>query len=173
VKQQATDNQSDAARLILEHQAGVWRYLRVLGSSPELAEDLTQETFLAVLQRPFTDHGPAATAAYLRQVARNLFISHQRRGGRYVLVEDVAEIDEAWDRWAGKDDGETLLAVLHQCVEGLTERARLALDLRFRQDRSRSEIAATVELSENGAKNLLQRAKQQLRDCIERKIVNG
>src|SRR5438552_15470141 len=101
----ATGQELDAARLIREYQAGVWRYLRVLGCSPELAEDLTQETFLAVLQRPFTDNGPAATSAYLRQVAKNLYISHQRRAGRYTLVEDVDAFDAARDRWAGKTEG--------------------------------------------------------------------
>jgi RNA polymerase sigma-70 factor (ECF subfamily) len=166
----ATGPALDAARLIREHQAGVWRYLRVLGCNAELAEDLTQETFLAVLQRPFTDNGPAATSAYLRQVARNLYISHQRRAGRYTLVEDVADIDATWDRWAGKDDGEMLFSALQQCLEGLTDRAKTALDLRFREERSREEIAAAVEMSEDGAKNLLQRSKQFLRECIERKL---
>ncbi|HEX7449919.1 MAG TPA: sigma factor, partial [Pirellulales bacterium] len=60
----------DAARLIEEHQAGVWRYLRVLGCNAAEAEDLTQDTFLAVLEKPFHDYQRAATAAYLRQVAR-------------------------------------------------------------------------------------------------------
>jgi RNA polymerase sigma-70 factor (ECF subfamily) len=163
-------NQVDAARLIREHQAGVWRYLRVLGCSPELAEDLTQETFLAVLQKPFVDHGPAATAAYLRQVAKNLYISVQRKAGRYTLVDDIDEIDETWERWAGKDDGETLLAALQECLDGLTDRARVALDLRFRERKSRQEIADAVEMTEDGAKNLLQRSKRYLRECIERKL---
>ena len=170
MKPEKSGNELDAAQLIREHQAGVWRYVRVLGCSRELAEDLTQETFLAVLQRPFEDRGPAATAAYLRHAARNFFISHQRRSGRYVLVEDVEEIDAAWDRWAGRDDGETLMAALQQCLEGLSDRARMALDLRFRQQQSRNQIAEAVELSEDGAKNLMQRAKQYLRECIERKL---
>ena len=57
--EQATDtvhaSPLDVARLVREHQAGVWRYLRVLGCPATEAEDLTQETFLAVLTRPFHD----------------------------------------------------------------------------------------------------------------------
>jgi RNA polymerase sigma-70 factor (ECF subfamily) len=170
MKSKAPGNQVDAARLIREHQAGIWRYLRVLGCSPELAEDLTQETFLSVLQKPFEDLGPAATAAYLRQVAKNLFLSVQRKSGRFVQVDDVEEIDATWARWAGQDEGEALLAALQECLEGLTDRARTALDLRFREQKSRQEIAAAVELSEDGTKNMMQRAKQQLRECIERKL---
>ena len=48
----------DPAQLIEKYQVGVWRYLRALGCEPALADDLTQETFLSVLQHPFTDFGP-------------------------------------------------------------------------------------------------------------------
>src|SRR5947209_1257818 len=56
----------DPVRLIETYQAGVWRYLRAMGCEASLADDLTQETFLAILQRPFNDINPAATNAYLR-----------------------------------------------------------------------------------------------------------
>ena len=91
----------DPVRLIETYQAGVWRYLRALGCESALAEDLTQDTFLAVLQRPFQDINPAATAAYLRKTAFNLFISHQRRAGKVTAVEDVEELDRTWAQWAG------------------------------------------------------------------------
>jgi RNA polymerase sigma-70 factor (ECF subfamily) len=45
----------------------------------------------------------------------------------------------------------------------------MALDMRFRDRSSRSEIAVALGITEHGAKNLMQRAKQQLRVCIERK----
>ena len=79
----------DPVRLIEHHQAGVWRYLRVLGCDPALADDLTQETFLHVMQRSFDDHSPAATAAYLRTTAHNLYMTVQRRAGRVVAMEHV------------------------------------------------------------------------------------
>ena len=160
----------DAARLIREHQAGVWRYLRVLGCSPSQAEDLTQDTFLAVLQKPFEEINRAATAAYLRQAARSLFISSQRRAARAVAAAELDEIEESWTRWAANDDGQELLAALQKCLETLAGRARQALDLRFREECSRADIAAKLGLSEDGAKNLMQRAKQHLRTCIERTL---
>lgn len=168
----------DAARLVQEHQAGVWRYLRVLGCDANEAEDLTQETFLAVLTKPFHDHNQAATAAYLRTVARNLLVTNRRKaargpaamgsaGGELQAIE-LAEADAAWRRWAARDEGEDLLAALRHCLEGLTPRARQALDLRYGAQASRAAIAAALEISEDGAKNLLQRAKQQLRQCVEK-----
>lgn len=163
----------DAARLIADHQAGVWRYLRVLGCDSALAEDLTQETFLAVLERPFKELSPAATAAYLRTIAHNLYVSHYRRQRKVTSTDDLARLDELlqdWSRFTTQDQGETVLEHLKKCFQSLTERARRALELRFGKNASRQEIAADLKLTEDGAKNLMQRAKQQLRTCIETQL---
>lgn len=160
----------DPVRLIQTHQAGVWRYLRALGCDSAQAEDLTQETFLAVLQRPFQDVNQAATSAYLRKTALNLLISLRRRSGKVTAMEDVEELDRTWTEWAGKDNGEAALDALRDCLQGLTERARMSLEMRFREDSTRAEIAAALDITEHGAKNLMQRAKQQLRDCIDEKL---
>ncbi|HTN74046.1 MAG TPA: sigma-70 family RNA polymerase sigma factor [Pirellulaceae bacterium] len=160
----------DPIRLIENYQAGVWRYLRALGCDPTLAEDLTQDTFLAVLQKPFQDYNPSATSAYLRRVAFNLYISHQRRAGKVTTVENIEELEVQFAALAGADDGEAALDALRICLEELGERARWALEMRFREDLSRTSIAEALEISEHGAKNLMQRAKQQLRSCIEGKL---
>jgi RNA polymerase sigma-70 factor (ECF subfamily) len=175
----------DLVKLIMTHQAGVWRYLRMLGCEPAEADELTQETFLAVMQRPFDDYHPTATAAYLRTVARNLFISAERRAARglapvQMSALELDAVDRAWtrlgtSRWGTDPDGaqdgfSRMLEALRACLESLTDRARQALDLRFRDKASRASIAASLGLSEDGAKNLLQRSKEQLRVCIERKM---
>ena len=160
----------DPVHLVREHQAGVWRYLRTLGCDSALAEDLTQETFLAVFQRPFQDYNRSATASYLRRTAHNLFVSLQRRAGKVTAVEDVELLDQSWSRWAAEDNGEAALEALRECLEGLSERARRALQLRFQERETRAKIAADLKITEHGAKNLMQRAKQKLRTCIESKL---
>lgn len=160
----------DPARLIHDFQAGLWRYLRVLGCDAALADDLTQEAFLQILQKPFQDINPASTSAYLRKVAFNLFISHRRRSGKVMAVDNVEELDRTWAQWAGNDNGEGLLDTLRECLQGISSRARRALEMRFREQSSRAEIAAELTITEHGAKNLMQRAKQQLRDCLEGKL---
>jgi len=162
----------DPERLIHDHQAGVWRYLRALGCESALADDLTQETFLAVLQRPFQDLGPQAVAAYLRRIAFNLHVTHHRRSGKVVGVENLEEFDAAWSRVAPDDNGELAVEALRDCMRALGDRARQALEMRFRDQQSREQIAAALEISEHGAKNLMQRAKQQLRGCVEKKLKN-
>lgn len=160
----------DPASLIATHQAGVWRYLRALGCESALADDLTQETFLAVLQVPFRELSRAATTAYLRKTAHNLYVSHQRRSRRMVATAEIEALDRTWIRWTGNGDGESVLEALKECLEVLRPRARLALELRFRDCASRLSIAQVLQMSEHGAKNLMQRAKRKLRECVESKM---
>lgn len=160
----------DIEALIRKHQQPVWRYLRVLGCDPSLADDLTQETFLAVLTRPFEDFSDHTTLKYLRTVARNLLISRHRREVRYQFQAQVEHIELIWDHWTKADSDDSVLTALRECFGKLREKARLALNLRFRDRATRKEIADAVDMTEHGAKNLMQRAKKALRDCVERRI---
>lgn len=160
----------DAVELVQQHQAGLWRYLRAMGCDAASAEDLVQDTFVTVLRTEIEDQGEAAMASYLRTVARNLFISRQRREKRVRTVAEIEEIDSRWSEWAGDSQGDELVDALKDCLQRLSDRARQALQMRFRERRSRIDIASELHLSEHGAKNLMQRAKHQLKDCIEAKI---
>lgn len=167
----SSETELDLHELVLQHQNMVWRYLRALGAEAALADDLTQDTFLEIMRRPLQQFSPAATAAYLRRVAHNLFISRRRRESRMTVTEHAEQFESAWLRWAGFDAGNELLENLQDCFARLTSRAQLALRLRFCDEASRQSIASALQISEHGAKNLMQRAKTQLRECLENKMV--
>jgi RNA polymerase sigma-70 factor (ECF subfamily) len=160
----------DPVRLIEDHQVGVWRYLRALGCDVTTADDLTQDTFVAVLRSGFQEHSHAATAAYLRKVAHNFYVSALRREGKVNAVANIEDFETHWTRWAGDDNGEELIGALRDCLQTLTQRARQALEMRFRERETRANIAQSLGITEHGAKNLMQRAKKQLKTCIEGKI---
>jgi RNA polymerase sigma-70 factor (ECF subfamily) len=159
---------SDLAELVRSYQAGVWRYLRFLGADDSLADDLTQETFLAVWKKRFIDHTPAATRQYLRTSARNLFLMSLRKRNRQPTVERLELADEVWQELAG-DDADSMLDALRDCVEELSGRGQQVIDLCYRDNRSRAEIAREMELSEDGVKSLLRRTRELLRRCVEEK----
>ena len=159
--------------LIARHQSGVWRYLRMLGCDSSTSDDLTQETFLRVLRRDnFVQHSDAATSSYLRRTAYNLLVSLHRKQRKVQTLCEPGLLDEIWDRWAGKDlSGDTAVEALKNCLAALTERARIALRMRFAEQASRVEIGEALSITDHGARNLMQRAKQQLRQCVEEKIL--
>ncbi len=163
---------ADPLEIVRAHQTGIWRYLRYLGADASDAEDLTQETFLAVLRAPFEDRGPATTAAYLQTVARNLFLKQRRRRRDAALTVDVEfdRIDSTWNRLCARDGGHRYLEALDACLELLDGRGRDALRMRYRDGCSRSEIAERLGIGVDGTKSLLRRVRQLLRECVERRI---
>ena len=127
---------------------------------------------MRVLRRDsFVQHSDAATSSYLRRTAYNLLVSQHRKQGRVQTVTEPAILDEVWDRWAGKDlTGDFAIEALRGCFSTLTERAQTALRMRFGESASRVDIGKALDITDHGARNLMQRAKQQLRQCVEEHI---
>ncbi|MCC6149963.1 MAG: RNA polymerase sigma factor [Planctomycetes bacterium] len=163
-------NQSDIESLVRAHQTGIWRYLRALGCSAAEAEDLTQETFLEVLRRPFEQRNEKSSAAYLRLVARHQMLMVRRKGGREVGLAEVEGIDAEWNEYAGDDGGGLKVEALKECLKGLDERERRALELRYKDEIPREEIGRALDLSDGGVKNLMERARDKLKRCMERRL---
>ena len=157
-------------RLVQEHQAGVWRYLRFLGCDEEQASDLTQETFLRLWRSGFEERDTPRTRVFLRRVARNLTIDAARRARVRPAFSDLDEVEPAWAASLGDDDGEGYRRALRACFGELTERTQLALRLLYREQQSRLEIARTLTMTADGVKTLLRRAREALRTCIERTV---
>ena len=156
--------------VVRRHQVAVWRQLRMLGATPQLAEDLAQETFLVWLRKRPAQLGDAALAAWLRTTARNLLRSSRRARGVHVALADDVTLEDAWQRLAGDDAGEARLAALRICLATLGSRERELLDLRYRDHLAREDIAQRLGISVEGEKSLLRRTKDQLKQCIERRL---
>jgi len=153
----------DLAALVKAHQADLWRYLRFLGCERSLAEDLTQETFLALVRKPPVLENPAALPAYLRTTARHLLARRQSRTPAPISLE---EADVVWVGATGDRSSDVYVDALRACVESLDERSRRALDLHYRDRIPQEKAAATLELSREGLKTLLRRIKDQLKACV-------
>lgn len=167
----ATFNPStDPASLVRMHQGRVWRYLRYLGANPAQADDLMQETFLAFFKQDFEERSTEATAAYLRTTARRLFLRSLKKESRNVVLENPELAEFVWARFEQDDDGTTYVDALRECVEELDGRPRQAIDLFYRESRSRSDIGRELEMTEDGVKTLLRRTREVLRRCVERNI---
>lgn len=164
------DRQAEMAALVRSHQAGVWRYLRYLGCPAAEADDLTQDTFLAVFRDGFEDRSAEQTAAYLRTVARNRLLA-VRRSQKKAPEVDLEAAEAVWAETVGDRGMDDYLVALEDCLEvGVTPRVRRALELFYRDRLSRDEIAEQLEMAVEGVKTLLRRARSVLRECVERKL---
>ncbi len=164
-------NPFDLANLVHRHQAGVWRYVRFLGAAAAEADDLTQETFLAVARAEFAQRDERQTAGYLRVVARNQLLSLRRKQHREIGTVELEAADNVWAAAAGPEGNLTgYLDALADCLTKLEGRSREAIDLHYREGASRDAIASQLGMKPDGVKTLLRRTRQVLRECIERRL---
>lgn len=163
----------DIEMLVQEHQAAVLRYLRFLGCEEALAHDLAQETFIALIEADFEIREHKATSAYLRTTARNFYFMWLRKTRREVRLPDEDVLEAAWHENEGEDEGARYRQALSNCLQGLTQRAQLALKLRYVENASREQISFAVGLEEEGCKTLMRRAKDKLRECIRKQVGIG
>lgn len=178
------DTASTLVSLMRGHQARVWAYLRLLGCDPALADDLTQETFLTVMRKGFEERDERATTAYLRGVARFLYLRDRRaqarskevRAGDLLInvaaADDAAAdaVDRVWEKYAQGEDDADAVAFLRECMELLEGRAREVVEACYRDQLSGEEIAGRLGTTLDGVKSLLKRTKRNLRECVERKL---
>ena len=170
VKTLPTDEVQRLERLVRRHQASVRGFLLFLGCPSSMVDDLVQDAFLAVFDARFEERSEAATGAYLRTVARNLFLKAMRRERLHAAAIEYEGAERTWVEFEADDEGDGYLAALRQCLESVQGRAREVLGLRYRSNLVRTAIAGRLGMSESGVKSVLVRTRKRLRECIERKL---
>jgi RNA polymerase sigma-70 factor (ECF subfamily) len=133
-------------------------------------DDVLQEIAVAVIEsfdrydaeRPFVAWALGIAknqiGLYLRRVRRDRHVFDEETVGYLASAFASVSVDESQK-----------LDFLHECLQGLESRARELCDLRYRQDLKPAAIAEAVGMTANSVAKALQRIREQLRDCIERK----
>ena len=166
----------EAAFLLLyeRHRTPVFRFAcRMLGS-PQLAEDVAQECFLAVLRRPEAFRAERASLrTYLCAIARHLALKQLRKQGQETLVDEPPS-KAAWT--AGEADPlgrviETESAeAVRAAVLALPPLQREAVVLFEYQEMSLADIASVCDVDVGTVKSRLHRARERLRRMLEREL---
>ncbi len=145
----------------------VHRYLSYRVGSPQLAEDLTSETFLRALRRisSFTWQG-RDVGAWLVTIARNLVADHYK-SSRYRLELTVGDVsDSAPVQVAESPEAEVLRgltnAVLLAALTRLNPEQQECVVLRFLQGMSIAETALIMGKNDGAIKALQYRAVRSL-----------
>lgn len=163
---QRDDGAPAAPTEFTRHVTGVFRFLRCLGASHPVAEDLTQEAFVIAWQKG-KQHVPGpALGAFLRRTARFLWLEH-RRGERRAEAAVTALALQLWEHEC-PDDGDEVVAAARHCVRQLRGRAARAVELAYGSGVGRDAIARELGMLPNGVKTLLARTRAWLERCIRR-----
>jgi RNA polymerase sigma-70 factor (ECF subfamily) len=162
----------EAAFLLIyeRHRTPVFRFAcRMLGASP-LAEDVTQECFLAILKRPDAfQEERASLRTYLCAIVRHLAFRQLKRQGRETELEDSPE-EPSWTE-PSKDALRTVIdeeaaEAVRDAVQALPPLQREAVLLFEYEALSLAEIATVCDTDVGTVKSRLHRARERLRRVL-------
>jgi RNA polymerase sigma-70 factor (ECF subfamily) len=170
---QAPDGVRDAVLMLFDSCApAVRRYVRSCGIAPDVADDIVQETFVALFQHLRRGGGRENLRGWLMRVSHNLALKHRRREGRRgrwqrswnPLVDNVCDpaVGPA-EAWAARENQHRLRAALRV----LPERDRQCVALRAEGLQYR-DIARTLGISLGSVAKSMARAVSRLSAVLER-----
>lgn len=153
-------NEQAFLTLYSRHRTALFRFVCRLSGSTEVAEDITQECFLALVQHAEFRGDRGVLQAYLFGMARNLVFRRLRISERESEeeVETAAPADVLGEILASER-----AALVADAVAGLPALQREAIVLFEYEDLSLDEIAAITGVDVGAVKARLHRARESLR----------
>ena len=140
-------------------------YLRVLGCDQASADDLTQETFLEVMRRPFDHYDAKASGAYLRRVAKNRFLMNIRKAKSRPSVTSLDAVEAVFE--SQEQSSLSYLDALRSCLKKLPDRMKMIMIARFQKGLKSRDIGKELGLKEDHVNTISYRAKDVLKECIK------
>jgi RNA polymerase sigma-70 factor (ECF subfamily) len=158
----------DPATLYVEFGDRIYNYLRRLTQNPELAEDLTQGTFLRAVQHLADFRGDGSVSNWLYRIATNLFRDYLRahKDKEQLVWEEhlndedfLAQIPDPGPPIPHVLEREEVSACVRDCIASLPAPYRAALLLYSVAGKSVEESAAILGCSKEAIKVRLHRAR--------------
>jgi RNA polymerase sigma-70 factor (ECF subfamily) len=158
------------------HRDRVYAHCLRMVKNPVQAEDLTQETFLAVLRGIREFRGHSAFTTWLHQVTRNtVLMSLRKKRLKETSLEEIMSPDNEGGRPAfelGTRDHRLEATpdrmILRQAVSKLSEGFRKALVLHDVHGYEHREVAAILGWAPGTSKSQLHKARLRLREALSK-----
>jgi RNA polymerase sigma-70 factor (ECF subfamily) len=157
--------------LVKDHQAAIFRLGLSILDDPAEADEATQETFLAALRNLRSYRGSASLRTWLFAIAINVCRGRLRRRRSWQRVQSVLLGALTGDNTS--DQPEAVSAqreqadLVWQAVQGLGEKHRLPVILRYYHDLPVAEIASVLGISEGTVHSRLSIARDRLRGALQ------
>lgn len=197
VKRLPAGDESSFTRLVERYHGPLLRLAQVFVANRGAAEDVVQETWLAVLNGLHAFEGRSALKSWIfailtnraktRAVRDKRFIAFSELSGPGMEEEPAIEPDRftsggAWSAPPRPWDDDTpeqlllrreTLALVEKTMAGLPPRQRAVVTLRDVEGLDAAEVCDILELSEVNQRVLLHRARSKVRSVLERHLTSG
>jgi RNA polymerase sigma-70 factor (ECF subfamily) len=165
----ATEGETEAFRMLFEaHRDAVFRLAYRLAGTLDVAEDVTQESFLGLIRNPGRfDARRGSLRQYLYGTVRNLVHQRWQSSGREVPLDDDPDTDPPALATVSEriEDAEVSEAV-QAAIGALPMLQREALVLFEFEELSLEEVAAVAGCDAGTVKSRLHRARARLRQVL-------
>ena len=167
--------------LIRRYERPVFSLIFRMVRDRETAEDLSQETFIKVLNHVDKYRPEFKLSSWLFKIANNVAIDHMRKRqletvsmdgsphARSQAETEATSFDvEARQETALEElESKELGSAIERAIAGLRPEYRSCIMLRHVEGRSYEEIAATLDLPLGTVKTYIHRARHELRKALE------
>ena len=179
------------AELVRLYHPSLLRFARLFVSSPAVAEDVVQETWLGVLRGIGRFEGRSSLKTWIFRILANTAKTRAQREGRSVpfsALEDAeGSFEPAVERarftgagyWAVPPPewpeerllGAETRSVIARAIEALPQTQRAVISLRDVEGWSAEEVRNALDLSETNQRVLLHRARAKVRRALEQYLM--
>jgi len=173
----AVQNGEDgAAGTLYENFYGdIYYFINKTVNDPPLAEDLTQDTFMEILETIGKLQEPAAFVTWSRQIAYHRCTGHFRKRKELLADEDedgysvFDTMEEERTEFIPDAalDQEDLKRTIHSMIASLPEEQRSALMMRYFDELSVGQIAQIQGVSEGTVKSRLNYGRKSIKKSVE------
>ena len=188
-------DESAFTQLVEKHHSSLVRLARLFVQDDTVAEELSQETWLAVLQGVDGFEGRSSLKTWIFTILTNKAKTRSRRENRSLVFSDFQDADldsptvpperfkdasagESAGHWAiGPATWESIpeeillsgetMALIRRSIDGLPENLRAVIVLRDVEEFSTQEICNILGISETNQRVLLHRARARVRAALE------
>ncbi|KZL91733.1 RNA polymerase sigma factor [Clostridium magnum] len=158
--------------LISKYHPFVYKFLIKITANEDVAEDITQETFLKLIRNieKFDVHGKAKFSTYIITISKNCYIDYLRKEKKF--SQDLA-IDENINAEDINTNTESIVLEkiyskeVKKELENLSEEQKLAIKMKYIEGLTLKEIGEKLELEPKTVKSRIHNGIVKLRKIFE------
>ena len=189
-----TGDQHAFAALVDDLHGGLLAFAKTFTSSPSLAEDMVQETWLGVIRGLHAFDARSSLKTWIFSIlvrrARTMAARDARQGGRHPDTAPSPEVEwepgrgrvGLWEQapvpWALQDpatifQSREALEVIQSAMDMLPEMQRQVVLLRDVEGLPAADVCNILDLSETNQRVILHRGRARLRRALDRYVQDG
>ena len=163
--------------LLIRHHKMALAYAYSLSVNHHTAQDIAQESFIvAFVSFNNFDSALGSFGGWIRGIIRNKYLERIRKNREIPLGQEIIDLIEKeyenWDEFSQKR-GTDIFVLLKRCLENLSLVHKRIVEFFYYEKKKCAEIAESEHLSELTVRKRLERIRDGLKECIDRKMTDA